>query len=75
MYKTAYSETVCKCWLPLSNLSDTNAYGLTDRLGPINHVLVALTARGIGAAVVTSNVLEFLRIAANVFPVIAAPPR
>ena len=40
-----------------------NASGLSDRLGPMNDVLIALTAREIGATVVTSNVLEFRRIA------------
>lgn len=43
-----------------------DASGLSDRLGPVNDVLMALTAREIGAAVVTSNVLEFRRIAAKV---------
>ena len=43
-----------------------NASGLTDRLGPMNDVLIALTAREIGATVVTSNVLEFRRIATKV---------
>ncbi len=43
-----------------------NASGLTDRLGPINDLLIALTARQIGAAVVTSNILEFRRIASQV---------
>lgn len=43
-----------------------NASGLTDRLGPLNDVLIALTAREIGATVVTSNVLEFRRIAGKV---------
>ena len=43
-----------------------DASGLSDRLGPINDVLIALTAREIGAAVVTNNVLEFRRIAAKV---------
>ena len=43
-----------------------NASGLQDRLGPINDLLIALTAREIGAAVVTGNVLEFRRIAAKV---------
>ena len=37
--------------------------GLGDRLGPINDLLIALTARQIGAAVVTSNLKEFRRIA------------
>ncbi len=35
----------------------------SDRLGPINDLLIALTAREIGATVVTSNVAEFARIA------------
>ena len=43
-----------------------NASGLSDRLGPMNDVLIALTAREIGATVVTSNVLEFRRIAGKV---------
>jgi predicted nucleic acid-binding protein len=43
-----------------------NASGLRDRLGPMNDVLIALTAREIGATIVTSNVLEFRRIAAKV---------
>jgi predicted nucleic acid-binding protein len=43
-----------------------NASGLPDRLGPVNDLLIALTAREIGAAVVTGNVLEFRRIAAKV---------
>ena len=37
--------------------------GLVDRLGPINDLLIALTARQIGATVVTSNLREFRRIA------------
>ena len=40
-----------------------NASGLRDRLGPINDIFIALTAREIGATVITSNVLEFRRIA------------
>jgi predicted nucleic acid-binding protein len=43
-----------------------DASGLPDRLGPINDILTALTAREIGATVVTSNVLEFRRIAGKV---------
>lgn len=43
-----------------------NTVGMGDRLGPLNDVLIALTARQIGAAVVTSNVMEFRRIAAKV---------
>lgn len=42
-----------------------NASGLNDRLGPMNDLLIALTARAIGATVVTGNVLEFRRIAAK----------
>jgi predicted nucleic acid-binding protein len=40
-----------------------NATGLSDRLGPMNDLLIALTAREIGATIVTNNVLEFRRIA------------
>jgi len=40
-----------------------NAAGLSDRLGPMNDILMALTAREIGATVITNNVLEFRRIA------------
>ncbi len=43
-----------------------NASGLSDRLGPVNDVLMALTAREIGATVITSNVLEFRRIAGKI---------
>jgi predicted nucleic acid-binding protein len=43
-----------------------NASALIDRLGPMNDLLIALTAREIGATIVTGNVLEFRRIAANV---------
>jgi predicted nucleic acid-binding protein len=51
-----------------------NASGLTDRLGPMNDVLIALTAREIGATVVTSNVLEFRRIATKVPSLKVAAP-
>lgn len=34
----------------------------TDRLAPINDLLIALTARHIGATVITSNIAEFHRI-------------
>jgi predicted nucleic acid-binding protein len=40
-----------------------NASRLRDRLGPMNDVLIALTARESGATVITNNVLEFRRIA------------
>ena len=36
-----------------------------DRLGPMNDLLIALTARGVGATVVTGNLDEFARIAAR----------
>lgn len=37
--------------------------GLRDRLGAIDDLLIALTARHIGATVITNNVGEFRRIA------------
>ncbi len=37
--------------------------GLQDRLGPLNDLLIALTAKQIGATVVTNNLDEFRRIA------------
>lgn len=37
--------------------------GLQDRLGPVNDLLIALTARQIGATVLTSNLEEFHQIA------------
>ena len=37
--------------------------GLDDRLGPVNDLLIALTARQIGATVLTSNLEDFRRIA------------
>jgi predicted nucleic acid-binding protein len=36
--------------------------GAVDRLGPINDLLIALTAWRLGAKVVTSNVTDFRRI-------------
>jgi predicted nucleic acid-binding protein len=36
--------------------------GLDDRLGPVNDLLIALTARQIGATVLTSNLDDFRRI-------------
>ncbi|MCG3774182.1 MAG: tRNA(fMet)-specific endonuclease VapC [Nitrospira sp.] len=51
-----------------------NASGLTDRLGPMNDILIALTAREIGATVVTSNVLEFRRIATKMPSLKVAAP-
>lgn len=43
-----------------------NGSGLKDRLGPMNDLLIALTARGIGATVITRNLNEFEGIAAHV---------
>ncbi len=40
--------------------------GLQDRLGPLNDLLIALTAKQIGATVVTNNFDEFRRIAAQI---------
>ncbi len=40
--------------------------GLHDRLGPLNDLLIALTARQIGATVITNNLDEFRRIATRV---------
>jgi predicted nucleic acid-binding protein len=37
--------------------------GLDDRLGPINDLLIALTARQIGATVITSNLEDFHQVA------------
>jgi predicted nucleic acid-binding protein len=39
--------------------------GLDDRLGPVNDLLIALTARQMGATVVTSNIEDFKRIAGH----------
>lgn len=36
--------------------------GFVDRLGPVNDLLIALTAKQIGATVITSNLREFNRI-------------
>ena len=43
-----------------------NASGMRDRLAPMNDMLIALTAREIGATVITSNVLEFRRLAGKI---------
>ena len=43
-----------------------NGAGLQDRLGPLNDLLIALTARQRGATVVTNNLAEFRRIAIRV---------
>lgn len=40
--------------------------GLDDRLGPINDLLIALSARQMGAVVVTTNLQEFHQIASRV---------
>lgn len=39
--------------------------GPDDRLGPMSDLLIALTARQIGAVVITSNLEDFRRIAAR----------
>ena len=39
--------------------------GIIDRLGPLNDLLIALTARQIGATVVTGNIREFRHIAGH----------
>jgi predicted nucleic acid-binding protein len=36
--------------------------GIDDRLGPVNDLLIALTARQMGATVLTSNLEDFRRI-------------
>ena len=51
-----------------------NASGLIDRLGPMNDLLIALTAREIGATIVTANVLDFRRIPAKVFGIKVVGP-
>lgn len=48
---------------------------LADRLGPVNDVLIALTARSIGAAVVTSNLNEFGRIAEHLPGLLVLSPQ
>ncbi len=48
--------------------------GLQDRLGPVDDLLIALTAWRIGAAVVTMNVREFRRIAAHLPGLDIIPP-
>ena len=48
--------------------------GLNDRLGPINDLLIALTARQMGATVLTSNMEEFQRIRTHLLGLRIAPP-
>lgn len=48
--------------------------GFNDRLGPMNDILIALTARGIGATVITRNIDEFRRIAAHLPGLTVAEP-
>jgi len=54
-----------------------NGSGLRDRLGPINDLLIAVTARHIGATVITGNLLEFRRIATKLtgLRIMAPDPR
>jgi predicted nucleic acid-binding protein len=49
--------------------------GLDDRLGPVNDLLIALTARQIGATVLTSNVEEFRQIGRHLPGLRIAAPR
>lgn len=51
-----------------------NGSGPSDRLGPINDLLIALTARQIGATVITSNLSEFRRIAGHLRGLTIAAP-
>jgi predicted nucleic acid-binding protein len=39
--------------------------GLADRLGPINDLLIALTAKQMGATVITSNLHDFYQVATH----------
>lgn len=48
--------------------------GFNDRLGPMNDILIALTARGIGAMVITRNIDEFRRIATHLPGLTVAEP-
>jgi len=48
--------------------------GRRDRLGPMNDLLIALTAWRIGAAVVTSNSGEFTRIAGHLPGLVVVEP-
>src|SRR3972149_12132090 len=48
--------------------------GFTDRLGPINDLLIALTATQIGATVLTGNLAEFNRIKAHLQGLSVASP-
>lgn len=48
--------------------------GLRDRLGVIDDLLIALTARQIGATVITNNVGEFQRIAGRLPGLAVAAP-
>ena len=52
-----------------------NGSGLDDRLGPVNDLLIALTARQIGATVLTSNVDEFRQIERQLPGLRIAAPR
>jgi predicted nucleic acid-binding protein len=48
--------------------------GMTDRLGPINDLLIALTAWHIGAAVVTCNLGDFRRIQRRLSGLVVVEP-
>jgi predicted nucleic acid-binding protein len=51
-----------------------NGQGLRDRLGPMNDLLIALTAWRIGATVVTGNRGEFSRIAEHLPGLLVVEP-
>ena len=46
-----------------------------DRLGPVNDLLIALTAWQTGATLITSNLSEFRRIAGSLAGLSVVPPR
>jgi predicted nucleic acid-binding protein len=48
--------------------------GLSDRLAPVNDLLIALTARQMGATLITSNLDEFRRIASYLPGLKVLPP-
>ena len=50
------------------------ATGIDDRLGPMNDILIALSAREIGATVVTSNLKDFYRIGGQLAGLKVAAP-
>ena len=51
-----------------------DAAGMSDRLGAVNDILIALSAWQIGARIVTSNLKDFRRIAKLVSGVVVVDP-